>query len=69
MREKKDKESAKQKLINQLRHRIKLLEGTRRHYEQNQNLFRALKIANIELVQNDIEALQKTLKALMENYL
>jgi len=64
MRKKRDKESAKQKLISRLRHRIKLLESTRQHYEQNPNLMRTLKIANIELVQNNIEVLKKLLTAI-----
>ncbi len=64
MSKKKDKKSTKQKLISLLRHRIKLLESTRQHYEQNPILTKNLKIANIELVQNDIEALKKLLGAI-----
>jgi len=57
----KKKENAKQKLINRLKHRIKLLEITKQHYEQNPTLLKNLKIANIELVQNDIETLKEIL--------
>lgn len=61
MRKKKDKKGARQELISYLRRRIKLLKSARQHYEQNPNLTKNLKIANIELVQNDIEALKKLL--------
>ena len=64
MRKKREKESAKQKLIDLLRHRITSLEGARQHYEQNPNLMRTFKIANAELVQNDIELLKKLLAAI-----
>lgn len=64
MRKKRDKENTKQKLINRLRHRIKLLENVREHYEQNPTLMRNLKIANIELIQNDIESLKKILSSI-----
>lgn len=64
MRKKKNKKGEKQKFITWLRHRIKLLENARQHYEQNPTLTKNLKIANIELVQNDIEALKKLLGAL-----
>lgn len=59
-----DKKNSEQELISWLRHHIKLLESARQHYEQNPNLLKNLKIANTELVQNDIEILKKLLSAI-----
>jgi hypothetical protein len=64
MRKNKDAKSTKQKLTGQLRNRIRVLENARQHYEQNPSLRQTLKIANIELVQNDIEALKKLLSTI-----
>ncbi len=61
MNEKKNKKSAKQELINLLEYRIKSLEIEKQLYEQNPTLMKNIKMANIELIQNDIEALKKTL--------
>lgn len=61
MKEKKDRKSIKQRLINLLQHRIRLLEIEKQHYEQNPTLIKNLKMVNIELIQNDIEALKKVL--------
>lgn len=61
MKKKKDKKSAGQKLIDSLQNRIKTLEAAKQHYEQNPTLTQNLKMANIELVQNDIETLKNIL--------
>jgi hypothetical protein len=61
---KRAKLTSQTKLIVWLMHRIKLLEGARQHYQQNPNLMKTLKIANITLVQNDIEALKELLDAI-----
>jgi hypothetical protein len=61
MRKKKAKKSVKQELINLLQHRIKLLEIEKQHYGQNPTLMRNLKMANIELIQNDLATLRKIL--------
>ena len=65
MKKKKDTKNTKQKLTRELRNRIRALENARQHYEQNPNLRQTLKTANIELVQNDIEALKKLLNAIV----
>jgi len=57
----KGKKNAKEGLIDMLRHRIRLLEGAKLHYEQNPMLMPNLKMANIEMIQNDIEALKEIL--------
>ena len=66
MKKKKDKKSPEQRLINWLQYRIRLLENAKQHYEQNPTLIKNLKMANIELIQNDIEVLKKTLSAITE---
>jgi len=66
MKKKKDKKSPEQRLINWLQHRIRLLENAKQHYEQNPTLMKNLKMANIELIQNDIEVLKKTLSTITE---
>ncbi|MBI4707303.1 MAG: hypothetical protein HY761_05200 [Candidatus Omnitrophica bacterium] len=50
------------KLVSLLRHRLKLLEVEKRLYEQNPILSSTLKMANIELVQNDIATLKDILR-------
>lgn len=42
--------------------KVRQLENTRALYEQNQNLPANVKMANIQLVQNDIVAFKKRLK-------
>jgi len=66
MEKKKDKQSVKQKLINWLKHRIRLLEIEKQNYEQNPVLMSNVKMANIEIIQNDIVVLKKTLSGIME---
>jgi hypothetical protein len=51
MRRKKDKGVAKGALKNLLMRRIKLLKNSRQHYEQNPNLMRNVRMANIEIIQ------------------
>ncbi|MBI4982974.1 MAG: hypothetical protein HZC15_07595 [Candidatus Omnitrophica bacterium] len=50
------------KLVSLLWHRLKLLEVEKRLYEQNLVLSSSLKMANIELVQNDIATLKDILR-------
>jgi hypothetical protein len=61
----KDKTGAEQKLIGQLKRRIKLLQAAKQHYQQNPALASNVRIANIELVQNDIEALKNILSVFL----
>jgi len=61
---KRKKIDSRQKLIIWLKHRIKLLDKSRQHYEQNPTLTKNLKIANTVLIENDIEDLKKLLGAL-----
>ncbi len=65
MKKKKDKQSLGQVLINRLQHRIRLLEIEKQNYEQNPTLMKNVKMANIEIIQNDIAALRKTLIEIM----
>lgn len=65
MKKKKDRQSIKQRLINWLHHRIRLLEIEKQNYEQNPTLMRNIKMANIEIIQSDITALKKTLIEIM----
>lgn len=44
-----------------LKNRLKALENLKQLYEQNPNIAENVRVANIELVQNDIEALEKIL--------
>jgi len=53
MKKKKDRQSLKQRLINWLRYRIRLLEVEKQNYEQNPTLMSNIKMANIEIIQND----------------
>ena len=59
------KNSLKQGLVDLLQLRIRSLEIERQLYEQNPNLIRNLKITNIALIQNDIEALKRKLRELI----
>lgn len=65
MREKTGKRNAKPGLIDLLRHRIRLLEGSKLHYEQNPALMPNIKMANIEIIQNDIEVLKEILNIIL----
>ncbi len=65
MKKKKDKKSTKQKLIDLLQHRIRLLEIEKQNYEQNPTLLNNVKMANIEIIQNDIAALKETLSKII----
>ena len=65
MKKKKDRQSLKQRLINWLRYRIRLLEVEKQNYEQNPTLMSNIKMANIEIIQNDKAALKKTLSEIM----
>lgn len=65
MKKKKDRQSIKQRLIDWLRHRIRLLEIEKQNYEQNPAFMSNIKMANIEIIQNDIAALKKTLIEIM----
>jgi len=50
------------KPINPLWYRLRQVENTKTLYEQNPNLPPNVRIANIQLVQNDIAAFKKRLK-------
>lgn len=63
MRKKTGRKNTEQGLIDLLRHRIRLLEGAKLHYEQNPTLMPNLKMANIEIIQNDIKFLKEILKS------
>lgn len=65
MGKKKGKRKVKPDLIDLLRHRIHLLEGAKLHYEQNPTLMPNLKMANIEIIQNDIEVLKEILSRIL----
>jgi hypothetical protein len=65
MKTKKDKQDVRQGLIDLLQYRIRLLEMEKQHYEQNPTLMHNLKVANIEITQNDIAALKKILIDMM----
>ncbi len=52
----------KEKSFDPLWYRLRLLENTKTLYEQNPNLPPNVKMANIQLVQNDIVAFKKRLK-------
>ncbi len=49
-------------LIDLLWQRLRMLENTEALYEQNPNLPSNVRIANVQLVQNDVSALKKKLK-------
>lgn len=51
-----------EKPFNPLRYQLRALENTKILYEQNKNLPVNVRMANIQLVQNDIVALKKRLK-------
>jgi len=51
-----------EKPFDPLWYRLRQLENTKTLYEQNQNLPANVRMANIQLVQNDIIALKKRLK-------
>jgi hypothetical protein len=63
MKKRKDKGNVKQRLVDLLQHRIRLLEIEKQHYEQNPALMNNVRIANIELIQCDIATLKKILSA------
>jgi len=62
---KKKSKNTKQGLIDLLRHRLRLLESAKLHYEQNPALMPNLKLANIEIIQNDIEVLKEILSRIL----
>lgn len=66
MKQKKNKKSVKG-LINLLQLRLRALETEKRLYEQNPTLMKNVKIANIELIQNDIEDLKKSLTEILSS--
>lgn len=55
------KGNTKEELTGLLRKRLKLLNAAKQHYEQNPNLAKNVKMANIELVQNDMVSTRKAL--------
>jgi len=65
---KKNNKSIKEELINLLQHRMKVLQSARQIYEQNPTLMSNVKMANIGLVQNDIEDLKDTLAHYSQDY-
>jgi len=67
MKKRKDSKMAKQELIDSLRLRIRSLQNARQHYQQNPNSMSNVRIMNIDLIQNDIELLKKTLSILTKN--
>ena len=60
MKKKKDRQGIEQKLIHWLKHRIRLLENAKQHYEENPNLMKNVRMANIEIIQSDIAALKNS---------
>ncbi len=62
IKNKKPLKRIKQKPVDPLWYRLRLLENTKTLYEQNPNLPANVKMANIQLVQNDIVAFKKKLK-------
>jgi hypothetical protein len=66
MKEKKNKTNLKQELIKLLEHRIRLLEIEKQNYDYNPTLMKNVKMANIVLVQNDIEDLEKILNQIIQ---
>ncbi len=65
MKKKKNRQGIEQKLVHWLKHRIRLLENAKQHYEQNPNLMKNIRTANIEIIQSDIAALKKLLIDIM----
>lgn len=51
-----------EKQLDPLWYRLRQLENTKMLYEQNYNLLANVRMANVQLVQNDIIALKKRLK-------
>ena len=68
MKEKKNKTNLKQELIKLLEHRIRLLEIEKQNYEYNPTLMKNVKMANIVLVQNDIEDLENILNQIIQGF-
>lgn len=66
MRRKKNKRSIKEGLISLLQYRMKVLQSARQNYGQNPNLMKNVRMANIELIQNDIEDLKERLAHYLE---
>jgi hypothetical protein len=67
MKEKGNKNNLKQELIKLLEHRIRLLEIEKQNYDYNPTLMKNVKMANIVLVQNDIEDLEKILNQIIQD--
>ncbi len=62
IKNKKPLKRIKQKPVDPLLYQVRLMENTKTLYEQNPNLPANVKMANIQLVQNDIVAFKKKLK-------
>jgi hypothetical protein len=67
MKEKGNKNNLKQELIKLLEHRIRLIEIEKQNYDYNPTLMKNVKMANIVLVQNDIEDLEKILNQIIQD--
>lgn len=59
MKKKPDRVTGKGALRTALKRRLKILENSKQLYEQNPNLLKNVRTANIELIQNEIEFLKK----------
>lgn len=64
MRKKTYKKNTKKQILELLEQRLKILQSAMQSFEQNQALMKNVRMANIELIQNDITGLKESLRKL-----
>jgi hypothetical protein len=64
LRKKTYKKNTKKQILELLEQRLKILQSAMQSFEQNQALMKNVRMANIELIQNDITGLKESLRKL-----
>ena len=68
MKKRQDKKNPRQRLIDWLKYRIRLLEAEKQNFALNLTFMKNVKTANIEIIQNEIETLKRVLNEVTPDF-
>jgi len=68
MKKRQDKKNPRQRLIDWLKYRIRLLEAEKQNFALNLTFMKNVKTANIEIIQNEIETLRRVLNEVTPDF-